>query len=92
MGSATADALAPALAETFIIIALGYILARTKVLGSATCHHISLFITYIALPALVFQAIATLDLSSCMHNHKEELVYKTPPLVILTPLSRVYTQ
>ena len=57
----TFSSLGPALFQTFSIILLGYVLGRTKFIEKQGEIGLSRFVSFIALPALTFRAIATLD-------------------------------
>jgi len=56
--------LAPALAETLLICALGYISARLNLLPKQTTGCLSWFASYIALPAMIFQGMATIKIGA----------------------------
>eukprot|EP01136_Pigoraptor_vietnamica_P027737 Opistho-1_new@84404 len=61
MGDKTFSNLAPALAQTFVIILLGYALGRFKVVPLEAARAIGQFVSLISLPALLFLKMATLD-------------------------------
>lgn len=56
--------IAPALCQTFSILLLGYVLARVGVVSSALAGSLGSYVGNIALPALLFLTMATLDLGS----------------------------
>lgn len=43
----------------FALILIGYLAAKKKILSHEATHHLNLYVVWLALPALLFQAIAT---------------------------------
>ena len=63
-GSPTAETfneLYPAILECFGIILLGYIAGRTHIVSLANSKGLGNYVTYFALPALVYKAMVELD-------------------------------
>ena len=54
----------PAIAQSFAIILLGYLLGHFKIIPPGEARAISELVGKLALPALLFQNLAILDLSS----------------------------
>ncbi|XP_022103953.1 integral membrane protein GPR155-like [Acanthaster planci] len=53
----------PAILECFGIILLGYVAGRTKVISPANSKGLGNYVTYFALPALVFKSMVEMDFS-----------------------------
>ncbi|CAM1292707.1 GPR155 (predicted) [Pycnogonum litorale] len=56
--------LVPAIIQCFGVIIIGYIAGRVKLISSTEARGLSVFVSYFALPCLVFLALVTLDFSS----------------------------
>ena len=56
--------LAPALGETFLVVGMGYIAAKFEALPDGCTGAMSWFASYVSLPALIFQALATVKLGT----------------------------
>lgn len=61
---AAADNLFPAIAQSFAIILVGYLFGLFKIIPPSEARAISELVGKLALPALLFQNLATLDLTA----------------------------
>ena len=61
---AAADNLFPAIAQSFAIILVGYLFGLFKIIPPGEARAISELVGKLALPALLFQNLATLDLTA----------------------------
>ena len=54
----------PAIAQSFAVILIGYLFGFSKIIPPGEAHAIGILVGKLALPALLFQNLAILDLSS----------------------------
>ena len=64
MKSESLDNLFPAIAESFVIILLGYLFGRFNIINPSDARSITRFVGKLALPALLFRNLAVLDLTA----------------------------
>ncbi|XP_072042067.1 LOW QUALITY PROTEIN: lysosomal cholesterol signaling protein-like [Amphiura filiformis] len=57
----TFDNLYPAILQCFLIILLGYVAGRTRLIAPSQSRGLGSYVTYFALPALIFKSLAELD-------------------------------
>lgn len=63
MMKASLDNLFPAIAESFVIILIGYLFGRFKIVNPSDARSITTLVGKLALPALLFRNLAVLDLT-----------------------------
>ena len=54
----------PSIAQSFVIILIGYLFGRFKIISPSDSHSIGSFVGKLALPALLFKNLAVIDLKS----------------------------
>ena len=81
------DALVGALSQTFVLIALGYVLGATGIVSLGSSKGYTQFLSWVALPAILFSSMATLDFKGfapllffgCAHAAECKYWLITPP-------------
>lgn len=64
MADSTLNNLFPAIAESFVIILIGYVFGRFKLIDPSEARSLTTLVGKLALPALLFRNLAILDLSN----------------------------
>lgn len=80
------DNLFPAIAQSFAVILLGYIFGLFKIIPPGEARAINELVGKLALPALLFQNLATLDLSAICWKFMAGILIAKSSVFVLTAL------